>query len=348
MKKQISLPKRARKSTPVPRIPAQQQVAAAYSRGLRPGAAPKWVMLNSKGDVRISHSEFVKDLAGSVAFSAALSSINPGLATLFPWLSGVAISWESYAFRQLAFRYETEKSSATSGAVLMAVDFDAADSVPTSKQELMSNKCKARSALWAPLKMTVEASDEATLGVRRYTRPGSLASNLDIKTYDVGNLVLASQGAADTTDVGEIYVDYVIDLFTPQPNSKALLYANTAKVASASSSDTNFYGTATITGGLPITASGDTMTFNKVGAYSVLQVPTGTGLTDALAVAVSGTASIGQTLTGGPYANAAGTLAAINFAVTVTAVGQTLITDWSAATTVSSANTYVSGYLVSL
>lgn len=46
-----------------------------------------------------------------------------------------------------------------------------------------------------------------------YVRRGALSSNLDVKTYDVGNLNVATVSA--TATIGELYVEYRVRLMTP-------------------------------------------------------------------------------------------------------------------------------------
>jgi hypothetical protein len=53
-----------------------------------------------------------------------------------------------------------------------------------------------------------------------FVRSGALAANNDIKLYDVGNLFACSQNiATGGSTLGEIYVDYVVVLMTPQVGS---------------------------------------------------------------------------------------------------------------------------------
>jgi hypothetical protein len=52
-----------------------------------------------------------------------------------------------------------------------------------------------------------------------YIRSGTLNANQDIKMYDVGNYFIATQGQTGTAVLGELYVEYVVDLFTPQLDS---------------------------------------------------------------------------------------------------------------------------------
>jgi hypothetical protein len=168
------------------------------------------------GRVRVRHREYLADVAGSVAFAATGFAINPGIATSFPWLSNIAVNFESYLFRALSFEYETQKSASTSGTIMMAVDFDAADAAPASKTALMTYHNAVRSAVWGECCYRSDMMDLRKFGVQRYVRSGALAANLDIKTYDVGNLFVATQGEADTSAIGELYVVYDVELITPQ------------------------------------------------------------------------------------------------------------------------------------
>jgi hypothetical protein len=167
------------------------------------------------GRVRIKHREYITDLSGFASFTGRSISINPGFATMFPWLSTIAKNFVSYRFNNLGFEYETQVSSATSGSVMMAVDFDAANAAPSSKQQLMTLHNAVRSPAWTEACYRADKQDLVKMAKQRYVRPGTLASNLDIKTYDVGLFNIYTQGFASTIDTGEIYVTYDIELETP-------------------------------------------------------------------------------------------------------------------------------------
>jgi len=56
-----------------------------------------------------------------------------------------------------------------------------------------------------------------TILKRRFTRPGPLAANLDIKTYDVGSLFVCTvDGSGPNIPWGKLWVEYDIDLYIPQ------------------------------------------------------------------------------------------------------------------------------------
>jgi len=187
------------------------------SRTVRTGR-PYVSSSDSSGDGRvfIRHREYVSDVFGSVDFAVQGFPINPGIPSLFPWLSTIANRYESYLFRKLRFEYETSASSMTPGSVMLAVDFDAADSAPSSKQQLMSYHNAVRSGAWEECCYRSDGPDLKKFGVQRYCRSSPPGPNLDIKTYDVGNLFLATKGESDTSVIGELYVDYDVELMTPQ------------------------------------------------------------------------------------------------------------------------------------
>lgn len=163
---------------------------------------------------RVRHTEFVDDIDGTAGFSTVAYAINPGQADLFPWLSKIASRYEKFVMHDLSFVYVTEKSSATNGTVILAVDYDASDDAPSSKAQLLQNEDKERVAPWQ--KMTLRCSKHNLKDtLARFIRPGALPGGADIKTYDLGTLYVGTSGMADTSPVGELYVQYDIELQTP-------------------------------------------------------------------------------------------------------------------------------------
>ncbi len=285
------------------------------------------------GRVRVRHREYIQDVLGSVLFSAQLISINPGLSTMFPWLSVLAQQFESYLFRRFKLCYETQKSASTSGTLMLAVDYDAGDSVPLSKQALMAYHNAVRSAVWNECCFMGDVLDLKKFGAQRYIRTGSLAANLDIKTYDVGNVILAVQGEADASAIGELYVEYDVELITPQVQADPSLAVSFYESWSGSSRAAPF--TTVLTGpigGLQVSASGATITFNKTGKYLVQLNAAGTVFTDT-SPTLTGTASSAVVTPAGVFHNTAATSALFSILVTISELGQTVILDLTASCT---------------
>jgi hypothetical protein len=280
----------------------------------------------------VRHSELVRDINGSVAFGITAFSVNPGLASTFPWLSTIAYNYESYKFNSLSFRYETQKSTATSGTVLLAADYEASDADPANKQELMSFHGAVRTAPWAPVTMVCDKRDLLKFGVQRYIRTGALASNLDVKTYDVADFLIATQGMADSSAVGELYVDYDVELITPQINQTAVFQAMSARIQDSGTGTSRAapFGTVTVTpsaGGLDLSAINATLTINRVGQYLLACNFAGT-VTTNVAPTVTGTAT--YSLLVAQKNDAAATGALFLARVQCNNIGETLIFDFTA------------------
>jgi hypothetical protein len=221
----------------------------------------------------VRHREYISDVAGVVGFSTTTYAVNPGIAATFPWLSTVADRYESYKFHKLHFIFETDKSASTDGSVQGLIDFDAADSAPTTKAFFMGHANAVRSAVWQEFRFDARAKDLHKFAAERYVRTGALASNLDIKTYDVGNYFMGAAGCADTSVVGELYVEYDVELTTPQLNPAALAVpvANLQYlVQSGTLSAGDVFGTAPLSYGASLaTATANTITFISDGDYLV-------------------------------------------------------------------------------
>lgn len=168
--------------------------------------------------ITVTHKEYIGDFTSNGAsFAVNNYNVNPGLSGTFPWLSAIANRYESYLIDDLRFIYEPICPTTTAGSILMAMDYDAADSAPSNKVTIMSYTSATRTSPWNRTVFAAKRSDLHKFGVQRYVRSTTVPTGTDVKTYDVGNFFLASQGTpAGPTALGEIYVSYTIRLMTPQ------------------------------------------------------------------------------------------------------------------------------------
>jgi len=179
--------------------------------------------------------EEVANVNGGNTFAAVQYSINPGQATLFPWLSKEAVLYEKYVFTQLEFYYQTllNATSATAiGKVVYSVDFDAADAPPTTKQQAMDSEPAVSCAPWEYMCLSIPKSQlRQAYTDGKYVRPGGLPGATDIKTYDLGNLNVVTDSQGATTAIGELHVRYsgyfmnrVLEATTGAPNNNSVAF----------------------------------------------------------------------------------------------------------------------------
>nr|WRQ65279.1 structural protein [Tolivirales sp.] len=173
---------------------------------------------NRGQNVVVTHREYLQDIVRtSSTYAIDGVAINPGISASFPWLSQIAGRFESYTFNRLDYVYEPMVPTTQPGTVMMAIDFDAADSPPNSKQTHMSYQGAVRAAPWQPFRISALQHNRLKMVKERYVRTGQVPANTDIKTYDMGDLYIGTVGTGTpNVTLGELYVEYTVTFKTPQ------------------------------------------------------------------------------------------------------------------------------------
>lgn len=187
------------------------------------GGSPSFKSTNRGTDpsIRIIHSEFVDNVVATTAFTTRSYVINPGRATMWPWLAVIAMNFESYTIESVQFRFVPIVSTNTVGRVAMAIDYDATDPAPATKARMSSYSTYQATNAWGPLSMRASQAALHKVGPTRYVSNGTDQTG-DPKLYDAAVAYIATEfAAADGTMWGELYVDYVVRLITPQLNAIA-------------------------------------------------------------------------------------------------------------------------------
>lgn len=211
------------------------RINAPVSKGFS-GLSSRAKITTSSGVTRVQHSEYVSDIFGDIGFEAVSEPINPGNEGLFPWLSSVARRYESYQFRGLTFRYETTSSTGTNGTVILTVDYNPNGTVPNSKVEALAMESAVRSPVWNRINHT-SLVHNLTKRKTYYIRNGD-APVQDVDLYDTGLFVVMTEGVpSETGTIGELYVDYEVDLITPILTLASLVSQGGTIVEADSSTD---------------------------------------------------------------------------------------------------------------
>lgn len=204
-----------------PQSQVTQQKKKQRRRGPRNVAAKGSTLTGqrAKRTCVIEEDEFIAAVLGSVAFTNTAYSINPGQAATFPWLSRQAAQWEKYHFERLEFYYKRDVSefatNGTTGKVMMSVDFDASDPPPASKQQIEDTDPRVDGMPCENNRLVLAAKDLHSLFPVLYVRTGGLPGSSDIKTYDVGNFNIATQGNQNASEIGELRVRYRVRFSVP-------------------------------------------------------------------------------------------------------------------------------------
>lgn len=248
----------------------QRSVASAYASG-QIGKAPK--IAQTRDNCRIMHRELISSVVGSTDFTVQNSfPLNPGMSKTFPWLSSMARSWEQYKFHKLKFCYFTRTGSTTVGSMMMAPDYDAADTAPQSEQIASSYEDVTEDAPWKDIVCNLPPSRLNSNLQRKFLRSGPLGPNLDIKSYDSGNLfVITIDG--QNVNWGKLWVEYDVEFFIPQlpPTGIVNVQGGEVVMGTSISAESIFGALPTMTPsslGIIPSAFG-TLTFESPGSYVV-------------------------------------------------------------------------------
>ncbi|AYP28907.1 MAG: coat protein [Torentivirus crutis] len=174
--------------------------------------------------VHIRHREFLGDIISSStpgAFNVQQFPLNPGQNSTFPWLSNVVgTNFQQYRINGMLFEFRTMSADALNstntalGSVVMATDYDSADSAFTNKAQMENTEfgisCKPScSAVHA-----IECARSQTAVSELYVRPAAVPANADIRLYDLGQFYIATVGMqAASVNIGELWVTYDITFF---------------------------------------------------------------------------------------------------------------------------------------
>jgi len=192
--------------------------------GSRQSLSTQGVTFGEKS-VRFKHREFLKDVISSSsvgAFHLQTFDINPGLAPTFPFLSALAQNFQTYKMHGLVYEFRSMSADALNstntalGSVIACIDYNAASGAFVGKQDMLNSlgaiDCKPSENFL----MGVECDSSKIPLNELYIRTANVPYGQDVKTYDMGQLNIASTGMqAASVNLGELHVIYDIELMLP-------------------------------------------------------------------------------------------------------------------------------------
>lgn len=242
-----------------------------------------------RGSIRITHKEYVGTVTSTEGFSNSGVTLNPGLASSFPWLSTIAGNFEQYRWNGLIFNYVSTSGDALNstntalGKVVMATEYNAMDELYYSIQQMMGSEFSNMGKPSDNILHAVECAPHEQAVKLYWVRTGPAPSASDLRLYDHGVFQLATQGTQAETQVGDLWVTYDVTLFKPVLNTPLGLTSPVSHWYLTNVADDDIFGTSWTAengsnlGGVRI--DGDHIYFppnDTVGTYGVLLNISGT------------------------------------------------------------------------
>lgn len=173
--------------------------------------------------ITVRHKEFVGKITSSQVFTVQQTlPINPGLSGLFPWLSGIARSYEQYEIKGLVYHYVPASGTAVSGtnpalgSVMIQTSYRAGAEAPLSKAEILNEYWASSSVPSQPFAHPIECATAETPFRVHYVRNTALPATENQMMYDYGQTFVAVDGClANGNYLGDLWVTYEIELKKP-------------------------------------------------------------------------------------------------------------------------------------
>ena len=194
-------------------------------------------MRSTGGITVLSHSELSTEL--SVTSSIVVSSELVMPYSVGTWLRGVASNWSKYAWMSVRYTYLPACPSSTSGSIHMGFQYDMADTVPVSVNQLSNLRGYVSGQVWSGSSglcfingtrcTDTSSAISTTLDVGRFGKKWypyktssdyttAVAVDVNLATPLVpARLVIAMLDGSSTTavSVGRLYVTYTIHMIEP-------------------------------------------------------------------------------------------------------------------------------------
>lgn len=190
------------------------------------GRLPQMVNMPSGGGTIIRFQEYLGDIYSSATantFNLQSFYINAGNVDTFPWLSQLAANYEQYSFEGLVFEFRSTSADALNstntalGSVMLATNYDAADSVFATKTEMLNYEFSKSIKPSESCMHMVECEPNQTVLSDLYTLQGAVPSGKDSRFYHLGLFQIATTGFQGTSvNCGELHVTYQVRLLKPK------------------------------------------------------------------------------------------------------------------------------------
>jgi hypothetical protein len=159
----------------------------------------------------------VTSAAGAFALATIAGSttgipLNPIFGGFFPRLSTIALAYEHFKFKKFRLDFMSSQPTTAAGQILAWVDYAAIDVIATTSSEALSNITSVIANIY---------SSVSCLGLGSLSRLPKYVINVNVdanvEQTMQGVMYLATQGYVSATSsvIGELMVEYEIELFTP-------------------------------------------------------------------------------------------------------------------------------------
>lgn len=179
-----------------------------------------------KSAIRITHKEFLQNVDSTTDFNLFELALNPGVKETFPWLAPIAQQFETYRMNGCIVYYKSTSADALNstntalGKIVISTDYNSSDTNWQNIQQMYGSQYAVSGPPSSDLMHAVEC-DERFLPHNNmlFVRTGAPNEGSNIIQYDHGKLQIATSGAQQASESGELWIAYDITLANPVMNN---------------------------------------------------------------------------------------------------------------------------------
>jgi hypothetical protein len=197
------------------------------------------VMHSANETIRVTHREYIGDVFSSGAagaFQVVTYPLQPGVRTVFPWLSRLAASFQEYSVLGFVAMFKSNSGEALNstntalGSVVMTASYNPAQPPFNSKTDMLNSMWAVEGKPSSNLMLPIECDPSQNPRGIHFIRTGAVTAERD--SYDLCDIHVATVGCQGTNvNLGQLWFSYDIELRKPsafvgnegldQPNLKA-------------------------------------------------------------------------------------------------------------------------------
>lgn len=163
------------------------------------------------------------DIANPSGFNIQSFLINAANQECFPWLNQIAQNYEQYYIEGMIFEFRSTSADALNstntalGSVMMATQYDVADSLFRTKAEMLNYEYSNSSKPSDNCIHMIEYAPNQTVLNGLYCLDGVNPANTDARLYHLGRFSIATVGfQAANVNIGELHISYQVRLLKPK------------------------------------------------------------------------------------------------------------------------------------
>jgi hypothetical protein len=204
IRKRPMIQKRVNKDIIVMKEPVSRSITIKNSK-------PK---INNKSNLTVTHKELLLNVNTTVGFTTLSQIINPGNSQTFPWLSGVAGNFQKYKFRNLEFIWIPSCATSVPGNVIVAMDYDANNEVPSSQFAMSGYEDEKSGNFYS--QFNLKCKNINLNKSKQFLVTQELNPKGDLTNYHLGIVYVGTINGPVTQIIGgQLWVQYTVELINP-------------------------------------------------------------------------------------------------------------------------------------